>query len=250
VASSDPAGASRLQHDLDGLSDQAFRSLDVLARALHVKDPGLEPALQAIVSTAARTVSVARHAGVIVISRGKFIPQAATGRPPQLLDELQQKLNEGPCVSAAEQQVAVRITDMSGETRWPGFAAEAESLKVRSMVCLPLWIHERCLGTLSLYAEQAGAFSGQDERTAALFATLAVIALSEAQRADQLRSALASRDLIGQGKGILMERHRVTAEAAFGLLSRASQNTNLKLTEVARQLAETGELPGQPDSAG
>jgi GAF domain-containing protein len=249
MSASDPAGLSRLQRDLDGVSDQALSSLEALARALHVQDPGLGPALQAIVSAAADTVSTARYAGVIVISRGRLIPQAATGRAPQLLDELQQKLDDGPCISAAERQLVVSITDMNGETRWPDFAAAAENLGVRSMLCLPLWIHERCLGTLSLYAERAAAFTGRDEQTARLFATLAVIALSGAQRADQLRAALASRDLIGQGKGILMERHRVTAEEAFGLLSRASQNTNLKLTEVARHLAETGELPGAPYSA-
>ena len=57
-----------------------------------------------------------------------------------------------------------------------------------------------------------------------------------------MRLALANRDIIGQAKGILMERHRITADEAFALLSERSQRANRKLKDVARQLAETGTL--------
>jgi GAF domain-containing protein len=232
--------------DPDGSSDQIFRSLDILARALHVKNAELEPALQAIVSTAVGTLSSAQHAGLITVSRGELIPQATTGRPPQLLDQLQQKLKDGPCISAAQEQALIRIDDMHRETRWPDFAAEAENLGVCSMLCVPLHVHDRCLGTLSLYSERITTFTGHDERVTTLFATLAAIALAEAQRTDQLQTALGNRDVIGQAKGILMERHRMTPEAAFGYLSRASQTVNMKLTAIARHLVETGELLGAP----
>jgi GAF domain-containing protein len=246
VAPTEPAGLSRFHEDLDGFSDRAFQSLDILARALHVKDADLEPALQAIVSTAVETMGAAHYAGLILVSRGELVPQATTGRPPQLLDQLQQKLKDGPCMSAAVQQELIRITDMRRESRWPDFAAEAQSLGVNSMLCVPLWVHERCLGTLSLYSQRVTAFTGHDERITVLFATLAAIALAEAQRTDQLHAALGNRDVIGQAKGILMERHRITAETAFGYLSKASQNLNIKLSAVARHLVETGELLGAP----
>ena len=116
------------------------------------------------------------------------------------------------------------------------------------MVCVPLRVHEQCLGTLSLYSERASAFTNHDERVTTLFATLAAIALAEAQRTDQLHTALDNRDVIGQAKGILMERHRLSAETAFGMLSQASQHVNMKLNTVARHLVETGELikPSHP----
>ena len=135
---------------------------------------------------------------------------------------------------------------MHRESRWPEFAAEAESLGVCSMLCVPLRVHEQCLGTLSLYSERVTAFTDHDERVTTLFATLAAIALAEAQRTDQLHTALANRDVIGQAKGILMERHRITADAAFSYLSQASQDVNMKLTSVARHLVETGELLSVP----
>ena len=114
------------------------------------------------------------------------------------------------------------------------------------MVCVPLHVHEQCLGTLSLYSERAAAFNSHDERVTTLFATLAAIALAEAQRTDQLHTALANRDIIGQAKGILMERHRITSDTAFSYLSKASQDVNMKLTAVARHLVETGELVNAP----
>jgi GAF domain-containing protein len=236
------ADLGEFREDLDGSSDRIFRSLDILARALHVKNAELEPALRAIVSTAVSTLSSAHYAGLIIVSRGELVPQATTGRPPQLLDQLQQKLKDGPCVNAAVQQVLIRIDDMRRESRWPDFAAEAENLGVHSMLCIPLRVHEQCLGTLSLYSEHVAAFTGHDEQITMLFATLAAIALAEAQRTDQLHTALDNRDVIGQAKGILMERHRITADVAFGYLSQASQSVNSKLAAVARHLVETGEL--------
>jgi AmiR/NasT family two-component response regulator len=69
-------------------------------------------------------------------------------------------------------------------------------------------------------------------------------ALADPLQTDRLHTALANRDIIGQAKGILMERHRITSNTAFSYLSKASQDVNMKLTSVARHLVETGELLG------
>jgi AmiR/NasT family two-component response regulator len=58
---------------------------------------------------------------------------------------------------------------------------------------------------------------------------------------EHLRRALASRDVIGQAKGILMERFKITADEAFGLLVQASQHRNVRVAELAFELAETGD---------
>ena len=71
-----------------------------------------------------------------------------------------------------------------------------------------------------------------------------------AEHEENLRTAVSSRDVIGQAKGILMERHKLTAHQAFGILARASQDMNRKLFDVAHELSETGALPaptGRPD---
>jgi GAF domain-containing protein len=237
------------QENLMEVTGRSAESLEILARALHVKNAELEPTLEAIASTAVAMLVPARYAGLTILSRGELIPRATTGEPPLLLDRLQQRLGDGPCISAAKHQCVFRIEDTRQDLRWPEFSLEAERLKVRSMLCVPLWIDERGLGALSLYADQAAAFSELHERVTILLATFAALALAEAQRTDQMHDALGNRDVIGQAKGILMERHGIAADAAFGVLSRVSQAENMKLAEIARRFVATGELPSVSDSA-
>ena len=230
------------------VTGRSAESLEILARALHVKNAELQPTLEAIASTAVTMLSPARYAGLSILSRGELIPRATTGEPPLLLDRLQQRLGDGPCVHAATHQSVLRIENTGADDRWPAFCAEAARLNVRSMLCVPLWVDERGLGALSLYADQAAAFSELHERVTILLATFAALALAEAQRADQMHDALVNRDAIGQAKGILMERHGLSADAAFGVLSRVSQAENVKLADIASRLVETGTLPGVPGS--
>ena len=58
----------------------------------------------------------------------------------------------------------------------------------------------------------------------------------------ELTSAIDSRDVIGQAKGVIMSQHRVTADEAFAMLKRASQRRNRKLVDLAVEVAATGEL--------
>jgi GAF domain-containing protein len=234
--------SDRDQEHLMDVTGPSARSLDILARALHVKNAELQPTLEAIVSTATRMLSPALYAGLTVVSHGEFTPLACSGEAPLLLDRLQQELGDGPCINAARHQSIFRIQDTSRDERWPKFSAEAARLNVRSMLCVPLWVDERSLGALSLYADQVAAFTDLHERVTSLLATFAALALADAQRTGQLHDALDNRDVIGQAKGILMERHGITADAAFGVLSRVSQAENMKLAEIARHLTQTGEL--------
>lgn len=233
---------------LEELAEQTWPVLAALARALHVKDAELQPTLDAIVSTAVATINPAEHAGLIVVAHGRLTPQATVGEPPRILDALQQDLGTGPCFDAARQQSVITIDDMLNDRRWPQFAERASSLGVASMLCVPLWVDQLRLGTLSLYGEKPDAFRPQHVRLTDLYATHAALALADAQRTDQLRRSLSNRDVIGQAKGILMERQKCRADEAFRCLSLASQATNLKLIVVAQRLVDSGELPG-PEGA-
>ena len=230
--------------DIKEVIAQTFVAIGTLARALHVEDARLQPTLDAITAHAAAAHPAAKDAGLILLIGGKLIPQATTGKAPQLLDIKQQETGRGPCIEAAREQTLICVNDLRRDARWPEFSAEAQACGVGSMLCAPLWISERTLGALTLYAAQPAAFSAHDQRIIELFATLAALALAEAQRTDHLRAALVNRDVIGQAKGIIMERYKITPDAAFSTLTRISQNRNIKLHEVARQLIETGKLPG------
>ncbi len=239
----EPAGGLTIGTGQRPQDADVFRSIATIARALHVKDAELRPTLDAIVSMAAATTGY--DVGLILMSGNRLVPQGASGRAPHLLDLAQQRTGRGPCIEAAQQQTTVRIADTRAEQRWPEFCTKAVDLQVLGMLCIPLWVHEQRLGTLSLFAEQPAAFTEHDARVTSLFATLAALALADAERAEQLRQALGSRDLIGQAKGILMQREKITADEAFARLSQVSQRRNKKMGVVVRHLVETGQLLGE-----
>lgn len=77
-----------------------------------------------------------------------------------------------------------------------------------------------------------------------MFASHAAVAFADAQQLDQLALALDSRDLIGQAKGILMERYHLTPDQAFRVLVRGSKHSNRKLRDVATELTTSGQVTG------
>jgi GAF domain-containing protein len=215
------------------LGELTLEQFSEVARALRVDGPA---GLTAIVTQATIGVPQATWAGLIELERDRLVPRASLGDPPQALDKLQQELAAGPCFDAARRQEAIVIDDTATEDRWPDFAAAAVLEGVNSMLCVPLWVDQHRLGTLSLYAQKANVFGDPERRLAAVFATLAALALADNRRAAQFAAALQSRDIIGQAKGILMERMHVTADAAFDMLVKISQKSNEKLVTVAERL--------------
>jgi GAF domain-containing protein len=229
---------------LADLGEPEIDALQVLSRAMHVKEADLPKTLTAVLSSATAVIPSARDSGLNLFTRGRFEPQATLGAAPPLLDAVQQRLGSGPCIEASRDQVTVTIEDMATDTRWPEFASTAVDSAVHAMLCVPLWVNDEVLGSLSLYAATPRAFEPPAIRLAELYATHAALALAGARRVDQLRRAMVNRDVIGQAKGVLMERHRITAEQAFTVLKEASRKTERRVVEVAEILATTGVLPG------
>jgi GAF domain-containing protein len=160
-------------------------------------------------------------------------------------DHLQERLGEGPCLGAIDDSRPIRVRDMTIEGRWPRFAPPAAELGVRSMLAVPLATPRGVAGALNLYARRPDAFDDDDELIAAALATHAGIAVAHAELEANLRIGLRTREEIGRAVGILMERHRVTASAAFDMLVLASQHSHRKLRDVAAWMTETGEDPAR-----
>jgi transcriptional regulator with GAF, ATPase, and Fis domain len=216
--------------------------LSDLARALQQED-SFQNTLNGIVAAAVQTVPGAEYAGVMIVQGRRDIEtQAATDEVARLVDRAQYDTRQGPCLDAAYEQRTVRLSDMAHEDRWPQFSRRALDAGVRSMLSFQLYVVGDNLGALNLYSRRRAAFNDESEDTGLLFASHAAIAMVGARREQNLTRAMSVRDLIGQAKGILMERHKITDDRAFQLLVRVSQRSNIKLVEVARSLVETGEL--------
>ncbi|MUN64917.1 ANTAR domain-containing protein [Kocuria sediminis] len=195
-------------------------------------------ALELIPGAAATSISVARAHHTVT-------SHAASSDLAAVVDRLQEAHGEGPCLDAAYAQTIVRVPDFTHEDRWPSFAPAAAEAGARSMLCFQLYTDESDLGALNVYGAGAEAFTTASEEIGSLVAAHAAVALAEAQHINRLHQALTTRDLIGQAKGILMERFKITDQQAFVVLTTVSSRSNLKLREVAEQLATTGTFPGE-----
>ena len=214
-----------------------------VARELQEEHGDVEATLQRITRAAVDTVPGADECGISYVVRRKDVePRAWTSELPRIVDALQGRLHQGPCLDAIWDQRVVAVPDVATEERWPRFAREAAELGVGSLLCFQLFVEGDNLGALNLYARSAGAFDAESEDVGLLFAAHAAVALAGAEHESNLRAGMDHRDLIGQAKGILMERYRLTAVQAFDLLVRTSSLTNRKLRDVADELTSTGHL--------
>ena len=223
-------------------ADDLAQRLTVLARDLQ-RFSSSQEVLDHIVATVVEMVPGAEDATITVAQQRKTARSAAASSDrARRFDVLQSETSQGPCLDALFEQETVRVDDLATEERWPDLAGRVEELGARSMVCFQLFVTGNTLGSLNVLATGPGAFGDESERVGLLFASHAAIALAAAQQLENVRSALASRDVIGQAKGILMERFKISAGEAFLLLAKASQSTNRKLHAVATELTHTGVL--------
>ena len=230
-----PDNADSLRSKDDLVAALTTAAHDLLAR--RDRDNDVEPALERIIAGAVAAVPPVIAGGVSLLERDKVVrPHVPTSPAVAELDELQTELGEGPCLEAIRTEAMVQIDDFTREQRWPRFAAAAVERGMGSLLSFQLFADHGSAGALNLYAAHPDAFDADAHHLGGLFAAQAAIALAGAKRVESLNLALTSRDLIGQAKGILMERFDLDAVAAFALLVDASQNTNMKLVDVATWL--------------
>lgn len=228
---------------------EVAEALQVFARSFLDGSTPLEP--ERVVAEAARAVPHAATAGLTLIRRAER-PQtlAATTDLAERVDEIQYDTGEGPCLEAIEDNDVTVTDDLSSDTRWPAFCRRAvDETPVRSMMGVRVLLGGSDRGALNFYALRRGAFSDLDVGVAAVFATLASLALQHAlerHRADHLQTALESSRQIGMAMGILMSRQLLTPDQAFEQLRNASQYLQRRVRDIAEEVMQTGTLPDMP----
>lgn len=241
--------------DGDGDGDVEIESGTDLARHLAeiatvLLTPGAVAAVDRVVSLAVQTMDTCDEAGLCSLTTA---PDRAKSQATGLIGELerlQTQAGQGPCIETLAGLAWVYVPDLLDDQRWPMFSPAAARLGMRSALAYRLSVDGETLGALQLFAHLPGAFNANERAQGLIYATYAGLALAlsrdregEQARIDNLNSALASRDIIGQAQGILMERERITADQAFALLRRSSQHLNRKLRTVAQDVVDTGTIP-------
>ncbi|MGW4941772.1 GAF and ANTAR domain-containing protein [Actinoplanes sp. NPDC004185] len=203
----------------------------------------LDGVLSRVADLARRTVPGADEVSVTMV-RGSIAETAAyTGHLALTLDQWQYQRGTGPCLEAAAANATVSVPDLAGEARWPDWAKHAVATGARSSLSVGLPIEEQVGGALNFYGVRDAAFDDDAVVLAETFAGYAAVALANAnlygvtaRLARQLQTAMAGRAVIEQAKGIVMGRRRCSADEAFQVLTRISQDADRKLRDVASAL--------------
>jgi GAF domain-containing protein len=236
--------AAMADRHVSGEVDDIFTRLT----GLLFSEETMQSALDATVSLAREILEETTGAGVTLQRDGKYRTAAAysAGDVVERADDLQYELNEGPCLSAIKENHSFRIDSMRAETRWAQWASRVAEMGMMSTLSVPLVIRGEPIGTIKVYSGYAGAYDDRHMRILSAFADQAAIVLSNVrdyfdaqQLSDQLREALETRQMIGQATGVIMEREGLDEEAAFATLRRTSQNSNVKLKDIARQVVQS-----------
>lgn len=238
--------------ELDGDSQE---NLAELQNAI-LSTESVEQFLYEMATLAARLVTGGLSCGMTMRPNGRARTVACSDDLAARADEVQYQIDDGPCLHAMRDGHMVRIDDTADMALWPVFEKKVASLGIRSCLAFPLNANGKSVGALNLYARAASAFGAVETRRAENFAENASGALALASRLasyatlnTQLRSSLASRTIIDQAIGVIMAKERCTQARAFEILRMVSQNSNVKLRDLASSIVASvsGEDP-QPAS--
>lgn len=196
--------------------------------------------LAEVTTAAVEMIPDADTAGVLLVAKGgKF--ESLEGTSPLIyeLDELQERHGCGPCIDAAVDQLIVRVDDFETDQRWPGYTQAVCQTGMRSSLSFKLYTGNRSAGALNIFSKKPHTFDGESEAIGSVLAAHAAAALIASRRGEQLQSALNTRDVIGQAKGIIMQRYNVDAIRAFEMLRQLSQGMNTRLADIAQRVVDT-----------
>jgi GAF domain-containing protein len=210
----------------------------------------LDAVVARVAHLAGRTVPGVGEVSLTLVRDGRAYTAATTGDMALQLDEWQYAAGDGPCLRAAADETTVSITDLSADTRWPDWARRAEAAGAGSSLSVGLPILDDVAGSLNLYGGTRRAFDTDAVEIAQTFAGYAAIALANAHLyetttnlARHMQSAMESRAVIEQAKGIIMGERRCTPDQAFKILTEVSQSSNRKLRHVATALVQRTQAP-------
>jgi hypothetical protein len=222
----------------DDATAGVFRSL---AEIVYASDD-FEAVYTAIVNAAPRLVNGCDHASLMLRGNDRFLTAAASDDIAHTIDTYERELNEGPCLDAIVDASVYHDADLRDGSPWPRLAERVlATTPVRGMAGFRLLAGDQKSGALNLFSDTPG---GLDDTSVdqgivlASFVTVALLAANERKAAQTLRAGLASNREIGKAIGLMMAFHKISDEDAFAMLRKASQDMNIKLAEVARQVVD------------
>ena len=186
-------------------------------------------------------------AGVLLTDqRGALQVMAASTEQSRLLELLQLQIDEGPCPECFRTGKLIVVGDLTTVTeRWPSFAGEAIRNGFASVYALPMRLRSEVIGAFNLFDTRTGTLDAETIRLGQALADVATIGLLQERAirrretlAEQLQSALNSRIVIEQAKGVIAERRGLDMDRSFEVLRQAARTANRRLSDLARAVID------------
>jgi len=162
------------------------------------------------------------------------------------LEELQVRHHEGPCIAAFEDKALVAAQDLAEDRRWPTFSDAAVAQGIRAVLASPLPYNQDAVGVVAVLSEDRQPWSAEAELALLAFTDLAalliasmVISEQHSELAAQLQSALNSRAVIEQAKGVLIGQQGLSAHAAYEQLRAQARAERRKLVAVSADVVRS-----------
>jgi GAF domain-containing protein len=188
-------------------------------------------------------------AGLLLTDRrGTLQVVAASSERTRLLELFQLQTDQGPCVDCFHTGQPVSVPDLPSAGRWPRFTAAAAEVGFAAVHAMPMRLRTEVIGALNLFDINRGALDEGKLRIGQALADVATIGLLQQRAihrrdvlAEQLQTALNSRVLIEQAKGVLAERLHLDVAEAFAVLRGGARSQNRRLSELARAIVDGSE---------
>jgi GAF domain-containing protein len=211
----------------------------------------LDEVLAEISDIAQRALPGAESTSITLMSGDRAWTAAYSGQMAYDADELQYETGHGPCMDAGRTGMLLLANDLANESRWPDYTPRVvKEVGAMSSLSAPLPFQGSTIGGLNNYSSKVDSFAEESVAVAREISAHIAIAVMNADahaeakaQAENLRRALESRKVIDMALGILMSSHHCTPEEAFAILSRASQNRNQKLRELAEAIVGSAMKP-------
>ena len=201
--------------------------------------------LQSLVDHCVALLAADAAALMLADQRGGLMVAASSSEGSRLVELFQLQNEEGPCLDCYRTGSPVLVADVAEDARWPRFRQDFQSHGFRSVHALPLRMRGDTIGAIGFFHGRPGPLSEEDLRVGQALADVAVISILQQRAIDrtetvseQLQTALSSRVIIEQAKGVLAESSGVDMDAAFASLRSYARQHNQLLTAVARGVVE------------
>ena len=210
-----------------------------------VADYDVVELLEGLVQSCVDLLDVDQGGLLLIDQRGHLQVVAASSEAARLVELLQLQSEEGPCLECVSAGAPVTVPDLSTQQeRWPTFAPAAMSVGFSAVHALPLRLREDTIGGLNLFTSGAArSLDADDLRIAQALADVATIGILQQRSisrasllAEQLQTALSSRIVVEQAKGVLSERGDLDMQGAFDRLRGYARAHNQRLSDVAARV--------------